>query len=135
MSFDFQGPNLRLDNTALDVMLNSTTGEVGRHMKWIGVQVLTGARAMVGVRTGRLKASLYMRHERTTRGQYVQVGSNVRHALVHHEGARPRVITPDSGRILRFNQGGRVIYARKVNHPGFRGRKYLTVPLRRAVRR
>lgn len=133
MSF-YDGPNLRLDEAALDRMLNSTRGEVGRHMRWIGLQILGGARTMVGVQSGRLRRSLYMRHERTLRGQYVQVGSNMSYALVHHEGSKPHVIASTSGRVLTFRSRGRVIHARKVNHPGFRGRKYLTVPLRRAVK-
>lgn len=130
----YEGPFLQLDHRALDRMLNSTTGEVGRHLHRIGLQILTGARRLVGVDTGRLRASLYMRHERTIRGQYVQVGSNLSYAYMHHEGTRPHVITPNTGRVVRFNVGGRVVYARKVNHPGYRGRKYLTIPLRRAVR-
>lgn len=133
MSF-YDGPHLRLDNKALDSFLNSPTGPVGRHMRRIGLQILIGARAMVGRDTHRLAESLTMRHERTARSQFVKVGSDVNYALVHHEGASPHVIEPGPGRIVRFSSGGRVVYAKRVEHPGFRGRKYLTVPMRRAVR-
>lgn len=130
----FSGPSLRLDDSKLDYMLNSTTGDVGRHMRWIGLQILAGARRLVGVDTGRLKRSLYMKHERTLRGQYVQVGSPLSYARDHHEGTRPHVIEPGRGRVLQFNVRGRRVYAQRVMHPGTRGRKYLTIPLRQAVR-
>ena len=36
-----------------------------------------------------------------------------------HEGARPHVIRPRNARALRFEvEGGRVVFARRVNHPG-----------------
>lgn len=34
------------------------------------------------------------------------------------EGVRPHVIRPRRAKVLRFVVGGRVVYARKVNHPG-----------------
>ena len=130
----YSGPHLRLYDSVLDYELNNPSGMVGRHMHEIGLKIITGAKAMVGVRTRALRNSIRMRHARDARGQYVTVGSDLNYALVHHEGSRPHVITPRNGRVLRFRAGGRVVYARKVNHPGFKGRKYLTVPMRRAVR-
>jgi hypothetical protein len=130
----YDGPNLRLDGRALDFMLDNPRGPVGQHLSRIGTVILTGARAMVGVDTGRLRRSLYKRQSRDTRGQYVQVGSNVGYAYDHHEGVAPHVIEASTGRMLRFRQGGQIVYARRVMNPGYRGRKYLTVPLRRAVR-
>lgn len=37
------------------------------------------------------------------------------------EGTRPHVIRPRSKKVLRFKVGGRVVFARQVNHPGFKG--------------
>lgn len=130
----YDGPHLKLYDRVLDHELNNPPGMVGRHMKTIGVKILVGAKAMVGVRSRALRTSIRMSHARDTRGQYVTVGSDLNYAYVHHEGSRPHVSTPKTGRVLRFRSGGRVVYARKVNHPGFRGRKYLTIPMRRAVR-
>lgn len=130
----YQDMRLKLDNRKLDDLLNSPTGAVGQHMRRIGLNILMGARRMVGVDTGRLRASLYMKHARRSRYQYVQVGSNLRYAYMHHEGTKPHIINPDRGRVLQFNVRGRRVYARRVVHPGTRGRKYLTIPLRRAVR-
>lgn len=122
------------DERALDRLLNHPTGAVGRHMKSIGLKILAGAHSMAGVRTGQLRRKLYMKQGRRGRFQYVEVGSTARHAYYHHEGTKPHQILPENGRLLRFNVGGKVVYARRVSHPGTKGTKYLTIPMRRAVR-
>jgi hypothetical protein len=42
-----------------------------------------------------------------------------------HQGARPHIIRPRQARALRFEIDGRVIFARRVNHPGQRAQPYL----------
>lgn len=42
------------------------------------------------------------------------------YAEIVAKGSRPHIIRPRSARALRFNVGGRVIYARVVHHPGTR---------------
>lgn len=126
---------VKFDETKLDFILNEPKGMVGKHLRWIGLEIIIGAKAMVGVRTGRLRRSIKMKQGRTSRYQYMEVGSNVKYAYMHHEGTSPHQIRARAGRIMRFNVGGRVVYARKVNHPGTRPRKYLTIPMTRAVRR
>lgn len=93
---------------------------------------------------GRLRASIGT--ELKFRGQYkvmAQVGSNVEYALVVHRGARRHRIRPRNKRMLSFywdkaprrlvtRDGpykGRVMLG-MVMHPGMRGVRYLTVPLR-----
>jgi hypothetical protein len=122
------------DEKAMFDLLDNPKGTVGHHLQKIGLEILYGARAMVGVRTGRLKRSLNYRQGLRGRVQYVAVGSNVKYALMHHEGTRHHTIRAHQGRLLRFNVGGRVVYARKVNHPGTRPNRYLTIPMRKAVR-
>lgn len=116
---------------ALDRLLNSPAGEVGRHLSRIGLQILAGAKVQVGVRTGALRASLHMRHLRDPRGQYVRIGSPLPYARLHHEGSRPHIITPNSAQVLRFVSRGQVIFAHAVRHPGTRPNRYLTDNLRR----
>ena len=125
---------VRFNEVALDRLLNSPTGDVGSHMKKIGLRILVGANSMAGQRTGALRKSLYMVHRRAGKYQYVEVGAKVRHAYFHHEGTKPHLILPDNGRILRFNVSGRVVYAKKVAHPGTRPNRFLTTPMRRALR-
>ena len=126
--------DLHIDDVQLNYELNSPSGMVGRHLRKIGLEILTGARAMVGVRSGNLRRSLHMRQGLRGRVQYVAVGSNLHYAEAHHEGTRPHRITPRDGRVMRFNVGGTVVYARRIDHPGTKPRKYLTIPMRRAVK-
>lgn len=41
------------------------------------------------------------------------------------EGTRPHVIRPRRANVLRFEVGGRAVFARKVNHPGTRANNFL----------
>lgn len=40
------------------------------------------------------------------------------------EGTRPHVIRPKTGNVLRFEIGGQIIFATKVNHPGSKANPY-----------
>ena len=115
---------------ALDRLLIQEDGSVGQYLKRKGNEILVSARARVGVRTGALRASLHMRHMRDSRGQQIWIGSNLKYALAHHEGTKPHVITPKSGKMLRFVSRGTVVYAHAVNHPGTKANKYLADALR-----
>ena len=115
---------------ALDRLLNQEGSPVGQYLKRKGNEILVSARARVGVRTGALRASLHMRHMRDPRGQRIWIGSDLNYALAHHEGTKPHVITPKSGKMLRFVSRGTVVYAHAVNHPGTKANKYLADALR-----
>jgi hypothetical protein len=120
-------------DSVLDNFLNNPNGEVGRFLKGKGNEILTVARARVGVRTGKLRTSLHMRHMRDPRGQHIWVGSSLDYALAHHEGTGPRVITPKSGKMLRFVSRGQVVYAHSVNHPGTKANRYLSEALKAKI--
>ena len=120
-------------DSVLDNFLNNPNGEVGRFLKGKGNEILTVARARVGVRTGKLRTSLHMRHMRDSRGQHIWVGSSLDYALAHHEGTGPRVITPKSGKMLRFVSRGQVVYAHSVNHPGTKANRYLSEALKAKI--
>lgn len=63
----------------------------------------------------------------------VKVISTNEHTLFVHEGTRRHFIRPRRrGGVLRFQVGGRVVYARVVNHPGYKGDPFLTKALRNA---
>lgn len=116
-----------------DFVLNNPAGMVGRHLANRGRSIVVAAKAQVGVNTGRLKASIHMRHSRDLRGQYVKIGSNLNYARIHHEGTKPHLIVANRAQVLRFTAGGRVVYTRAVKHPGTRPNKYLTDNLYIAV--
>ena len=117
-------------DVVLNDLLKDPSGAVGRYLKNKGNEILTSARARVGVRTGALRASLHMRHMRDPRGQQLWIGSQLNYALAHHEGTKPHVITPKSGKMLRFVSRGQVVYAHSVNHPGTKANRYLADALR-----
>jgi len=130
------GP-VRLNERGLYTVLKSQRGPVAAHIREIGRQTTVTAKLLAGMRTGRLKRSIKMTRDRTMTGEYaVLVGADVRHALVHHQGARPHVITPrsPSGMLVFRGRRGTVITSR-VNHPGHRANNYLTRALEMAVRR
>ena len=118
--------NITFYKSQTDYLLNNPAGPVGRSLARRGQKVLAAARVQVGVDTGNLKKSLRMTHERSTRGQFVRVGSKLNHALVHHQGSRPHVITPKRSQVMVFSKGTQIIYATSVRHPGTRANRYLT---------
>lgn len=66
-------------------------------------------------------------------GKKIEVISTNPHSLLVHNGSRRHFIRPRRSRgRLRFMIGGRVVYARVVDHPGYRGNPFLTDALRDA---
>lgn len=93
---------------------------------------------------GRLRASIGT--ELSVRGSFKvtgRVGSNVRYAMVVHKGAKRHRIRPKFKKMLSFYwdkaparlvtksgpHAGKVLL-RRVRHPGMKGTRYLSVPLR-----
>lgn len=128
---------VKLNQRGLNSVLRSERGPVARHIRAVGARTVIKAKMLAGVRTGQLKRSIKMTRDRTITAEYaVLVGSDVRHALVHHQGARPHRIVPRTpGGVLVFNgKRGRVV-TKRVNHPGHKANKYLVDALRMSVRR
>jgi hypothetical protein len=120
----------------MDWLLNNPAGTVGRFLSRVGREIVLGARAQAGVKTGQLRASIRIQsHTRYALGQQIEVGSNVRHAYVHHEGSIPHIIVPKTAKVLRFSSRGRVVMTQRVAHPGNKANKYLTTPMEAVVRR
>jgi hypothetical protein len=117
---------LVLNKPVLDMYLNSPTGEVGRYLYGKALLIQQAARAQVGVDTGKLKSSIHIRRGRSGPGQYVEIGSPLSYALMHHEGTSPHPIVPKRTSVLRFSAGGRMVYTRLVLHPGTRPNRYLS---------
>lgn len=127
-----------VDYVKLDRILNSPTGEVGRDLERRAKRVRDAARMKVGVRTGRLRRSIRVYgHRRTAMGQRIQIGSSAPYALMHHNGTKPHIITPNNHRFLKFKPRGGAgagwnvladgsVLARKVRHPGTKPNRYLS---------
>jgi len=119
----------------MDWLLNNPAGTVGRFMARVGRQIVLGAKIQVGVKTGALRRSIRMSHSRFAYGQRIEVGSQLRHAYVHHEGAIAHIIVPRKAKMLRFTSKGQMIFAHRVVHPGNKANKYLSDPMEAVVRR
>lgn len=123
---DFQYKGLVLNKAALDQMLNSPTGEVGKHMASRGRLIVIAAKRQVGVDTGALRTSIHMIHRRVGLGQELWIGSDNEIAYLHHQGSRPHRMTARSHNAMRFSAGGRMVYTHNVMHPGTRPNRYLS---------
>ena len=136
------------DNAALARLERSPTGPVVRDLIRRGNAVADAARRQiplghVGVggraaRGGRLnlRDTVHVRLvHRAADVPTVRVGSEDPIAYLHHEGTRPHVIVPRRASVLVFwsNKSGRVIYNRRVLHPGTGPNRYLTDNLHLAV--
>lgn len=111
----------------------SPSGLVGRHLKSLGRKVEMLAKRDVGVKTGRLRSSINSSLTLGPTGLAVTIGSSNRIALMHHEGTRRHVIVPKYAKFLVFRANGKLVMAKKVNHPGTRANPYLTRNLRVVV--
>lgn len=132
------------DTAALSRLGRDLAGPVGRDLARRGERVRDAARAQVRIGAPdplRPKVGPHLRDTITShvfadaRGLVARVGSDAPTALLHHEGTRPHEIVPRTARVLRFHwpKAGRVVYLRRVQHPGTRPNRYLTDNLRRAA--
>lgn len=80
--------------------------------------------------TGALRQSLRNKKEPTTRDPFrrrvFHDAQRAPHAIFVNFGTRPHVIKPKDKKALRWvGAGGRFIFAKSVNHPGYRGDAYM----------
>ncbi len=107
---------LRIDWAAVDRMLNSPTGTVGKDCQQRADRTAARARQFApGSMSERIPPP---RVERTAGGPSAEIA--VRHHAVGYviNGTRPHQIRPRTRQALRFTVGGRVVFAKIVNHPG-----------------
>lgn len=114
------------DYAELDYLLKNRAGAVGRDLERRAMKVMWAAKAQAGLRTGALRLSIHMNHERTPIGQKFLIGSPLSYALMHHEGTKPHVIVAKPPKMLKFVSKGKVVYTDIVLHPGTRPNRYLT---------
>ena len=80
--------------------------------------------------TGELRASLFSRQTSPYR---MEIGATAPHAIPVHQGTRPHIILPVRASVLRFEVGGKVVFARRVQHPGTRPNPYVKRTVDRLV--
>lgn len=88
------------------------------------------ARILAPVDTGRLRSDIRFEITNRALGVTGRLFCTVSYADAVHDGTRPHVIRPRRpDGVLRFRVGGQVVYARFVNHPGMRGRPFLSMAM------
>lgn len=87
--------------------------------------------ALAPVRTGFLRDRISMEVERDV-GRVV---SEAPYSAYVEYGTRPHFIYPRNARALRFEVGGRTIFAGYARHPGARGRFFMRRALENGLRR
>lgn len=104
------------------------SANMGPFMLRFGNRVANNATQRCNVDTGRLRSSIYYELTRNVNFESnVRVGSRVNYARWVHEGSGPHIIRPNPPRqFLRFpGRSGGMVFARQVNHPGYRGNPFL----------
>lgn len=140
------GYRIAIDPQKLAEILRSPNGPVMRRMIEDGELVKREARRLVGVyqppdaysaanrrrRPGTLRDSIVKRVVAGPGGQpVVEVGSDDKIALLHHEGTVPHTIRPRNKPLLVFywRRVGAVVAFKSVNHPGTQPNRFLTKAL------
>jgi hypothetical protein len=126
-----------LDHKAIDDVVSSPEGLVGKEIHKRAKKVRDAAKKQVGKDTYRLMRSIriYDRH-RLVMGQTLKIGSSVPYAYIHHEGSRRHTVTPKNHEFLKFSSttggskgwnviGGKTL-ARSVTIPRIRPNRYLS---------
>lgn len=119
---------IRLDRADLNrQMTNASRAELREASR----QVVNRAKVLAPVRSGRLRSSIRAEPPRifSLRGS-VTVGSDLEYAAMVNDGTRPHLIRPRTKQVLRFEVGGRVVFAKLVHHPGTRANPFLDRALR-----
>lgn len=121
---------VRIDRTRLERILRAPGGMVERNLRRRADRVATRARQLA---PGSMSRTITTRIEGSGRGMTAVV-------ICHHpatvyviNGTRPHIIRPRRARALRFQSGGRTVYATVVHHPGTSANNFLATALRDAL--
>ncbi len=134
-SADLKSLALRLSKAANSDI--NTAAEI--IIKDAATQIQSVAQSIAPVKTGKLRNSIGIRYTSATRAV---IGPNVLYGpfLEFGTGSRGEFptgtyeIRPKKGKYLRFTtQGGKVVYTKKVTHPGIKAQPYMRPALRQVV--
>ncbi|MFD9422310.1 MULTISPECIES: hypothetical protein [unclassified Streptomyces] len=82
---------------------------------------------------GSMARGITLRVEGTGREMQAIITSTHPASLYVINGTRPHVIRPRRARALRFQAGGRTVFAARVNHPGNAANNFLARAVREAL--
>ncbi|MCX0246409.1 hypothetical protein [Streptomyces drozdowiczii] len=124
-------PRVRLDRAALNrTIRGASRGELDSAARL----TLNLAKLFAPVKTGRLRASGRIESRRTLGLRTIYtIGFDVHYAPFVNDGTKPHKIRPKRAKALKFNVGGRTVFATVVNHPGTKANPFLDRALQRVA--
>ena len=134
MSFSVQSIQYKSYPVRMHEFKTSPTQDIGKYLYRCATRLKRLSKNDAPIRSGALKKSItILRYNRGPVGPSIEVGATVPHAYYVHEGTQPHTIKALPGRVMGFKHNGRIIYARKVNHPGTKPNRYLSTHLYAAI--
>lgn len=122
---------LQLNRTAFRVEIRRAASADAER---VARQVAVRAKRLVPVRTGKTRDSIRVVKGSSWRGPtWSVVVMNTPIGEFLEEGTRPHKIRARRAKALRFEIGGRVVYARVVNHPGTKATHFLSNAMRQVA--
>lgn len=123
--------DIRIDRARVERMLRLPGGLVERNLRRRAQRVVNRARRLA---PGSMKTQIAGPFIEG-RGRELSARIESRHfaTLYVVKGTRPHIIRPVRRRALRFTIGGRVVFAKVVNHPGTQANDFLNKALREAL--
>lgn len=129
----------RINVSGLDKMIkgaenfdNTAQVLLRRAMQQSLTVVTNEAKKNAPYRSGRLRRSIFPTFHSIMRGE---VSASTPYAQYVELGTKPHTITPKKAKALAFKVGGKMVFTKKVNHPGFKGRFYMRRTAQRTVKR
>jgi hypothetical protein len=115
---------------SIEAILRSPSGAVSREMLRRGKNVERAAKRLVGVDSGRLRASIGTELVSHRGAPAAKVGSKVKYARWHHDGTgifgpHKARIFPTRAKFLRFKPKGGTTWIFRYSVAGWPGNKYL----------
>lgn len=116
--------------------LTGPGGPADKLLRSTARQTLNAAKMGAPVDTGQLRNS-HRQGNTVAAGGVIktEIVADKDYALPIHEGTKARIIRPKHAKALRFEVGGKVVFAKKVNMPARAGRPWLLNALRSAAGR
>lgn len=121
MAYEIKIENLKELQDAFKKSPKIVDKELQGATKDAGKLILRTEKEEVPVKTGTLRRSITLDYKPISASIY----PTVKYALPLHEGTRPHIILPVRKKALRFKVGNKVIYSKRVNHPGTAGNRFV----------
>jgi HK97 gp10 family phage protein len=121
MPYEIKIENLNELRAAFQKAPEIADKELQKATKDAGKLILATEKTEAPVKTGQLRRSITLEYRPIS----ATITPTVNYALPVHEGSKPHIITPRRKSVLAFKKNGKLIFARKVNHPGNKPNKFV----------